>query len=281
MCHLFEKYKNLGHNESEKLYSVLESLHILAIVGIHNCGKKTLVKNIKNYYSKYFHINEKIIEKYNAHVTESKLCGNKILVSVNGTQKNIKEIVSIVPNLYKNVHIIVIGTSALFNSLGSYCYIYRCACPSYEEKIEELSKVSIDNYGNYRYVEEICKKYNTYHDCLIALELYNNDIKDIYSYIPNIDAIIQDFVLKDKMTKLQMRTVLYNVMMHLSLFSDVISYALYILLKNNPDKHFDLCQIASRCEYNFVKGNKDIYHYEHFFYLLKDVYKKEKKCISN
>ena len=83
------------------------------------------------------------------------------------------------------------------------------------------------------------------------------------------------------MTKLQMRTTLYNIMMHLSRFSDVISYALTSLLKVIPNKHFDLCKIASTCEYNFIKGNKDIYHYENFFNLAKDVYKGEKKYISN
>ena len=191
MHHLFEKYNNLGHDVSENLYCILESLYIIAIVGIHNCGKKTLVQNIQKYYSKHFHICDSIIKKYNECVNESKLCNNKILISVYATRKNVREIISVIPNLFKNVHIIVLGTSALFNSLGSYCYIHRCVCPSYVEKLSELSKVSFENYGNVTHVEEICKKYSTYHDCLIALELYNNNVKDIYSYISNVDEIIK------------------------------------------------------------------------------------------
>jgi hypothetical protein len=275
--HIFQKYQNLGIDLSEYLYNTLQDLHVIGIVGVHNSGKKTTVYKLKRYYDKTIMVCEQIKLKYQMYESESKLCNHKFLLYTYLNKKNISDILNILQQTNPNVHLIILGNSSVCTNISSYCYVHRCKCPSYDEKLKELTNVSILEYSHTKNVETICNKYTTYHDCLIALEMYENDITDIFSYEKNAREVIHNYVFSDKLTKLQTRTVLYNLMMHLTRVSDVMKYMLSLVIEKVPNQRHKLTEITSKCEYEYAIGNKEIYHYEHLLNMYKDVYLKEKK----
>ena len=276
MSHLYEKYTNLGQDHSLKCFDILKGLHVLGIIGFHRSGKKTLIKNISKHYNKLVFIKDEIKQTYRSLVNESNLCDKTCLVYVYITKKSIRDVLHIISHTNHNVHIIVLTNSTLPNTIISFCYIHRCKCPSLEEKKIVLQEISQNEYGHIKNVQKISESFFTYHDCLIALELYENNIKYVYSYMENIDTIVNSFIF-GKMTYLQMRTIAYNVMMHLPNVSEVILYTLQKVIERLPNQHVELCQVASNCEHNYVQGNKEIYHYEYLMNAFRDIYLSKRK----
>ena len=149
--------------------------------------------------------------------------------------------------------------------------------PSFEEKVNVLNKISRNEYNHTNNVETIAKKYFTYHDCIIALELYEHDIYDISSYELCVKQIVNEFVINKKMTRLQLRNILYNLMMHLSNFADVVKYSASLLYSSNLFNNSEISQICAQAEYDFIIGNKEVYHYESLFNKLQMCAKAGKK----
>lgn len=275
--HLFQRYKNLGDDNSHTCIDILNNMYTIAVLGVHNSGKKTLVKKIEQSYCKSFHINENIIPKFYSIKTQSVLSRQRFLICIYASRKIMEDIYNILSKSNEYVHIVIIGHPNLTDSLNSRCFIYRCKCPSYNDKFKILNTISQNEYNNTIHVEDICNTFYTYHDCLLALEMYNHNNKNVYSYMSSIQNIVENYICNENMTHLQLRTNIYNLTMHLSNVASVIYYAFMLLMEKIPHKHFELSGIASECEYNYKLGNKDPYHYEYMFHRFKNVYMQEKK----
>lgn len=278
--HIFQKYTELGlDNSVTMLETILKTLYTCALVGIAKVGKKTLAKRLGSmYYDTYVHIHniENMEETIKYYQNETILLQKRICISLYYNKKYINQIVKLLKNTH-SLHVIIIGNPGIATVLNSYTYIYRLKCPVYSEKYTELCKVSQQEFSHQKHVDEICKKYHTYHDCLLALELYEHDIYDIRSYSECVNDIVNQYVIQKKMTQLQLRNRLYNLIMHLSDFSEVILAFVDILLKSTKIEPGKMLEYASKCEHNFILGNKEVYHYEDFLIHMQCVYQNSKK----
>lgn len=275
---IFQKYKSIGLKDVTQILNVLNSLYSLCITGIHNIGKKTYIKEIAEFYPQSIFLEniQDLKSKYNAIYNENFIKQQQSLLYFYFDDKYERDIITLLKNVNKHVHVIVLGSANISMKLSALSYVHRLSVPTFEEKVEQLTWISKKEYGHVNNVKTIAEKYHTYHDCLCAIELYENGIYELYSYEDIINEIVNDFIVCDKMTLLQLRNKLYNLMMHLSDFSEIVLYVVRYLNKYAIDK-YKVIQIAANAEYNFLRGNKEVYHYEALFNNLKNVYHNGKK----
>ena len=277
MVFLFQKYKNLGTCHAEKINSILQSLHVIVVTGVHNVGKKTAITNIKHNYNKVIFVKENLNEIYTESYNTCILCNHRYLLYLYPNKKDIHKLNKIIDNIDSYIHIVIICKPSVSMQFASRCFVYKIPCPTYEMLCTCIRPIAITEYENDKYVCAVCEKSSTYHDALILLELYHNGLYEHRSFVDNIDNVFHNYLLRDKMTKLQLRNTLYKVMMHLTLPAIVMNYMLEKTLKSYPNKHNKLCTIAANCEHDYVRGNKEIYHYENMIYQFKAVINEEKK----
>ena len=280
IMHLFQKYTHEGSfDDCKSLLNILQSMTSICIVGIRNVGKKTLISQISKFYkiSMYLDKLDNFDEIYKFHFNESVLTQTTTLLYFYYNSKYHNNILSKIKISNKHIHIIVLGSPNIYFKFSSFCFIYRMKVPLYEERVKVSKKISHDEYEHINHVETIAKRYFTYHDCILAVELYEHNIYNIHSYEQCIQEIVDEYVIKKKMTKLQLRNKLYNLMMHLSDFAEIIKYTASLVYDCTSFDYIEVFKICTQTEYDFVYGNKEVYHYENFFNKLQMCTKLGKK----
>ena len=266
--HLFQKYTHEGSfADCDLLFNILQTMKTICIVGTKNVGKKTLISKISKFYKNSFYLDklDNFHDVYNFHFNENILKQTTSLLYFYYNPKYHNSIVSKIKLSNQHIHLIILGSPNIFFKFSSFCFIYRIKIPSYQMKIEVLNKISSNEYNHIDNVETIARNFFTYHDCILALELYEHGIYNIHSYEECIQQIVDEFVIKKKMTRLQLRNILYNLMMHISDFAEIVKYVASLLYKKNLFDHLEISKICAQVEYDFVYGNKEVYHYENLF----------------
>ena len=85
--------------------------------------------------------------------------------------------------------------------------------------------------------------------------------------------IVENFIFGKNMTKLQLRNKIYDFMMHLTQIAEVLVFLVETIQKKCSLHNFILIEIIASCDYAYIQGNKEVYHYENMFYKLQNVYK--------
>lgn len=288
MLHLFQKYTEIGSFAIEKLHDVLEEMHAVCVVGIKNIGKKTLIKQIsKKHYDCMHFLNisepkfQQVIEQiYNKNFVVKR----KTLLYFQYKKQFHVQILNTLKFAGPDLHIIIYGEPAIQLLMNSHCFCFKMKPPSLQQKMNELTEISWKEYSHDRNVAEIASKFHTYHDCLIALEMYENNIYTIYSYSQNVENIVKNFILNDGLTLIQLRTILYNLIMHLQCFSDIIWCFINTIIQHTPlnlATLSDILNIGSQCDHTYAISNKEIYHYEYFVMKVKEIITSSRKRILN
>lgn len=273
--YVFQKYKSLYIDDDIKtLLKLLPSMKVVCLSGIRHVGKTNLCENLQTFYEKSVELSELKEFEIESLENEAFLLNKSILLIIKYDRKFRQVLKTFIKHSSETTINIIIECSpneAL--NFESFCFIHRLKCPEYETKLKVLEEISMKEYGHKKNAMKIAKQYNTWHDCLISIELMESN-KYIFPYSEICCILVRDIKKYEVKTY---RKYVYSLLMCYINFSVILKHMMLMFIEKRPDISEMIVEKTAFVEALMVQGNKEVYYFEMYMLIIQKLFFSEKE----